>query len=78
MTEIIEADSGALLLEARRFFEEYAKSLGINLDFQGFDEELAQLPGNYAPPEGACSWHGGKGRWRDAWSSGSSRKTAAR
>ena len=47
MTEIIEADSGALLLEARRFFEEYAKSLGINLDFQGFDEELAQLPGNY-------------------------------
>ena len=61
MTEIIEADSGALLLEARRFFEEYAKSLGINLDFQGFDEELAQLPGDYAPPEGClllARWQG--------------------
>lgn len=31
---------------------EYAQSLGVNLDYQGFDEELRDLPGPYAPPRG--------------------------
>jgi len=48
----VQARSAAQIAQARELFLEYAKSLGFSLCFQNFDQELANLPGDYAPPEG--------------------------
>ncbi|MGA2259541.1 MAG: hypothetical protein ABSG53_33105, partial [Thermoguttaceae bacterium] len=50
--DIIPAHSDSDLLAARGLFVEYAENLGVDLCFQGFREELAGLPGAYAPPDG--------------------------
>jgi len=39
--------------EVRALVREYAASLPFALDFQDFDRELNELPGDYAPPKGA-------------------------
>ena len=46
------AASVSQIAQARELFHEYAQSLGFSLCFQNFDQELAGLPGDYAPPEG--------------------------
>jgi ribosomal protein S18 acetylase RimI-like enzyme len=37
----------------KALFVDYAESLGFSLGYQGFNDELAELPGKYAPPTGA-------------------------
>jgi ribosomal protein S18 acetylase RimI-like enzyme len=52
--EIHDAHEEPALGGVRALFLEYAASLpGIDLEYQGFDEEFAGLPGGYAPPSGA-------------------------
>ena len=36
-----------------QLFRAYASALPIDLGYQGFDDELASLPGKYAPPDRA-------------------------
>lgn len=59
---IATADTPEQLAVARTLFVEYAESLGFSLCFQGFDEELATLPGRYAPPRGRLylAWQDGR------------------
>lgn len=50
--DIIEAQNQAQIDAVRLLFREYEAFLDVDLCFQGFEEELAALPGRYAPPDG--------------------------
>jgi len=62
MLKILQAETAEQIREARLLFEEYAASLGFDLGFQGFEAELAGLPGDYAPPRGRLllAFHDGR------------------
>jgi putative acetyltransferase len=53
VVRIDEIARGEDLARCRELFREYASSLDVSLDFQGFEEELAGLPGDYVGPRGA-------------------------
>ena len=52
LVKLIQAQSADDIEQARRLFKEYAAWLEIDLCFQNFEKELAELPGDYAPPDG--------------------------
>ena len=53
IVELLTPTTPELLAATRVIFRDYAQSLGIDLCFQNFEAELAALPGEYAPPQGA-------------------------
>ena len=53
MLSILPASTPEHFDIARTIFREYQASIDTDLCFQSFEEELASLPGKYAPPRGA-------------------------
>jgi len=52
MTQIIHARTPDHYEWVRRLFQQYADSLGFDLEYQDFSRELATLPGDYSPSRG--------------------------
>ena len=50
--ELHQIESAADVESARAIFREYEAWLGLDLCFQGFEDELRTLPGKYALPKG--------------------------
>ena len=49
---LVVAETPELIDAAREVFREYAQSLRVDLCFQNFEAELAELPGEYRAPQG--------------------------
>ena len=50
---IVHATEPEQVEQARELVLEYVESLGIDLDFQDFEAEMREFPGDYAPPDGS-------------------------
>ncbi len=50
--QIVQATAPEQLAQVRELIAEYAGWLGFDLTFQGYEQEMAGLPGKYAPPGG--------------------------
>lgn len=50
--QLVAGHAAEFIPTVRELFREYAASLDVDLCFQGFEQELAELPGRYAPPTG--------------------------
>jgi carbonic anhydrase len=59
---VLDAGDTEALGHVRQFFRNYAGWLGVDLSFQHFDEEMASLPGVYAPPDGRLFYAENNGR----------------
>jgi putative acetyltransferase len=62
MLEIVRVTDGENLSHVRELFRAYAEWIAVDLSFQNFDKEFANLPGEYAPPDGTLllALHDGK------------------
>ncbi len=61
--KIIQAQTEDHYRWVRRLFQQYADSLGFDLEFQDFSQELANLPGDYTPPQGCLLLASAAGRY---------------
>jgi len=62
MLNIADATTPEDIATVRALIREYQSLLGVDLCFQGFDAEMRNLPGDYAPPRGRLllATHDGK------------------
>jgi hypothetical protein len=66
--KVHRAESDCDFDEVSTLLHEYSASLDLDLSFQGFEEEIATLPGKYAWPKGALFLSSDTGGARsDAW-----------
>ena len=52
MITLVQVRTPQQVEDVRQLLREYEASLNVSLCFQGFEKELAELPGDYAPPRG--------------------------